>query len=101
MNDHKPVTPAQRLAAITAKCFKTRTGETKDALRHAAYSKAVGREIKSSADLTDDEIKWLLQVWEHHESPFCPSDRAMKECNEYADAYQREHGQSEMELPTT
>ncbi len=91
-------TPAQRLAAIVGKCFPTQSGKTRDALRHAAYSGFVGREIGSSADLTDTEIKSMLEIWEHYESPFLPSERAMKECNQFALAYQRERGQTEMAI---
>ncbi len=88
--------PAQRLAAILSKCFSTRTGKTRQSLRYAVYSKRVGREIASSQDLTEAEIKSMLEIWESHESPFLPSARALKECNELALDYQREHGQAEL-----
>lgn len=92
------VTPAQRLAAVVSKCFETQPAQTRDALRHVVYSAFVGREIKSSADLTDDEIKRMLTAYEHYASPFLPSERAMKECNTVARVYQEEHGQTEMVL---
>ncbi len=98
MNHDYHSTPAQRLAAVAGKCFPTQSKQTRDALRHAAYSKFIGREVKSSADLTDAEIQKMLEAWEHYKSPFFPSERAVKECNEFALEYQHEHGQTEMPL---
>lgn len=92
------VTPAQRLAAVVGKCFTTQQAVTRTALRHAVYSKFVGREITHSDQLTADEVKRMLTAYEHHASPFLPSERAMRECNEIAKAYQLEHGQVEMSL---
>lgn len=92
------VTPAQRLAAVVSKCFDTKQAVTQTALRHAVYSKFTGREITRSDELTDDEIKRMLTAYEHHASPFLPSERARRECNEIAKAYQLEHGQVEMAL---
>ncbi len=98
MSDKHQATPAQRLAAVVSKCFPTQSGKTRDALRHAVYAKFVGHEVKSSADLTATEIEKMLEIWESHESPFLPSERAMKECNEFASAYQKERGQTEMAI---
>lgn len=92
------VTPAQRLAAVIGKCFETKQAVTRTALRHAVYSKFVGREVSSSADLTDLEVKRMLERWESHVSPFLPSETAMRECPTLADSYQREKGQAEMVL---
>jgi hypothetical protein len=91
-----PINPRQRLAIVMGKCFQTVTGATRDALRHAALSQKLGREIVSSADLTDDEIKSLLTEWEHYDAPFGPSERAMKSINELATKYQAEHGQARL-----
>ncbi len=67
-------------------------------MRHAAYSRFVKHEVASSNDLSESEIQDMLEAWEHHESPFLPSERAMRECSEFAVAYQKEHGQTEMRL---
>lgn len=88
----------QRLASVMGKCFPTQTAKTRDALRHAVLSQALGREIKSSADLTDAEVEKLLTKWEHYQAPFNPSDAAKLEINAMADAYQVTHGQQEMEM---
>lgn len=94
----KPVTSARRLAAVVGKCFPMQKGATLDGLRHAAYSKALGREIASSKDMTDAEVRQLLTRWEHWQAPFCPSDAAKAEIAELAAAYQIERGQTEMAL---
>jgi hypothetical protein len=92
-------TPAQRLAAVIGRCFSTQSAKTRDALRYAAYSKFTGREIGSSKDLSDSEIEKMLQVWEHFDTPFTPSERAIMQCPELAQDYQREHGQVDLFAP--
>jgi hypothetical protein len=91
-----PINARNRLASVMGKCFPTVTGATRDALRHAALSQKLGREVASSADLTDDEIKTLLTEWEHYDAPFSPSEKAMKTVNELAQRYQTEHGQAQL-----
>lgn len=92
------ITPAQRLASVVSKCFETQPRETRDALRHVVYSAFVGRLIMHSDELTDDEIKRMLERFEHDQSPFLPSEYAMKECNTVARTWQEQHGQTEMSL---
>lgn len=93
-----PKTPRQRLASVMGKCFVTKSAKTQDELRHAVLSAKLEREIVTSADLTDTEVGELLTLWEHHLSPFSPSDRGIKEIHKLAHAYQVAHQQTEMEL---
>ena len=88
----------QRLAIVTSRCFVTAMPATKDILRHAAYSQRVGREIRSSDDLTDDEVKTMLEQWEDYQLAFSPSERGRKEIQAAATKYQESHGQTRMEL---
>ena len=88
--------PRQRLAAVMGKCFPTVTPKTRDELRHAALCERFGRNVESSADLTDDEVRCLLELWEHWQSPFLPSDKAIQQVNELARVYQQKRGQQEM-----
>lgn len=86
----------QRLAAVVGRVFVMQPPKTRDALRHAAYSKFVGREITTSDELTDAEVKRMLEKWERFDIPFSPNDDCMRECAALAVAYQKDAGQLEM-----
>ncbi len=85
---NRPLQPIAIFTIICGRPFKTQTPATRKALRLAAVSQKLGREIKSFKDLSDAEIKSLLEQWGHHESRYLPSERGSKEIQELAKAYQ-------------
>ena len=88
-----------RLAAVMARAFAPAKPAALTELRHAALAQKLGREITTSADLTDDEVESLLTQWERYDAPFSPSDAARKAITEFAKQYQLAHGQTELPLP--
>ena len=98
MDNYKPKTPAQRLAAVVNKCFSTQSAATKDEMRYAVYSKFVGRPIKGSEDLNANEIQLMLTQLEDYQAPFNPSELGKKKICAMIAEYQNEQGQIEMKL---
>jgi len=87
-----------RLASVVSRAFPGKTTTTTKGLRLAAVSEALGREVKSFKDLTEDEIKNLLTRWENAELPWTPHPKGVQEINDLAKLYQERHGQVEMAL---
>lgn len=79
----------QRLSAVVGKCFQTQSKETASALKHAVISKAIGREIKSSNEVTDAEAILLLEQWG---DGWTPSENGKLEIHKLAREYQQGQG---------
>lgn len=97
-SEWKPITPRQRLAITVCKCFGTLNRDTANAMCLTAYSAAIGRDVKSSDEMTDAEVTRLLERWEQYGNPFCPNDVCKRECAKLIEQSQIDAGQQVLDL---
>ena len=92
------ITDTAALAIICEQPFKTQPTATARAMRLAAVSQKLGREITSFKELEGAEASQLLTQWGSHLSPYLPSERGAKEIQALAIEYQKAHGQAELPI---